>query len=45
MGTLDLVVDGLADVVEEAAHLGGHDVGPELGRDDRGEGARLGTIP
>ena len=38
---LDLVVDGLADVVQQAAHLGDLDVGPDLGRDDRGEMARL----
>ena len=38
-GTLDLVVDGLADVVEQAAHLGDLDVGAELGRDDGRPGA------
>ena len=31
----DLVVDRLADVVEETAHLGDLDVGPDLGGDDR----------
>ena len=30
---LDLVVDRLADVVEETAHLGDLDVGPDLGGD------------
>ena len=37
---LDLVVDGLADVVEQAAELGGLDVGAQLGGDDAGEVAR-----
>ena len=36
---LDLVVDGLADVVQQAAHLGDLDVGADLGRDDRRPGA------
>jgi hypothetical protein len=39
--SFDLVVDGLADVVEQAAHLGGLDVGAELGGDDRGQPAGL----
>ena len=34
---LDLVVDRLADVVQQAAHLGDLDVGADLGRDDRRE--------
>ena len=38
---LDLVVDGLADVVQQAAHLGDLDVGADLGRDDRREVAGL----
>ena len=38
---LDLVVDGLADVVEQAAHLRDLDVGADLGGDDRGERAGL----
>ena len=42
--TLDLVVDGLADVVEQAAHLGDLDVGADLGRDDRREAARLDDV-
>ena len=41
---LDLVVDRLADVVEQAAHLGDLDVGPDLGRDDRREAARLDDV-
>ena len=41
MRALDLVVDGLADVVEQAAGLGDLDVGADLGRDDRREAARL----
>ena len=39
--SFDLVVDGLADVMEEAAHLGGLDVGAELGGNDRGQPAGL----
>ena len=35
--TLDLVVDGLADVVEQAARLRDLDVGADLGGDDRGQ--------
>ncbi len=42
--SLDLVVDRLADVVEQAAHLGDLDVGADLGRDDRGEMARLDDV-
>ena len=38
---LDLVVDRLADVVEQAARLRDLDVGADLGRDDRREPARL----
>ena len=34
---LDLVVDRLADVVQQAAGPGDLDVGPELGRDHGGE--------
>ena len=34
---LDLVVDGLADVVEQAARLRDLDVRADLRRDDRGE--------
>ena len=41
---LDLVVDGLADVVEQAAHLGDLDVGSDLGRDDRRQAARLDDV-
>ena len=41
---LDLVVDGLADVVEQAAHLGDLDVGADLGGDDRGEMAGLDDV-
>ena len=41
---LDLVVDGLADVVEQAAHLGDLDVGADLGGDDRGQVARLDDV-
>ena len=41
---LDLVVDRLADVVQQAAHLGDLDVGADLGRDDRGEVARLDRV-
>ena len=41
VGPLDLVVDGLADVVEQAAHLGDLDVRAQLGGDDRGEAAGL----
>ena len=41
---LDLVVDGLADVVEQAAHLGDLDVGADLGRDDRGQVAGLDDV-
>ena len=41
MRALDLVVDGLADVVEEAAAAGDFDVGAELVRDHRGEVRRL----
>ena len=41
---LDLVVDRLADVVEQAAHLGDLDVGADLGRDDRREAARLDDV-
>ena len=37
MRTLDLVVDGLAHVVEQAAELGHLDVGTELRGDDAGE--------
>src|SRR4029453_13960568 len=40
----DLVVDGLADVVKEAAHLGGRDVFADLCRDDRGEVTRLDDV-
>jgi hypothetical protein len=35
------VVHGLADIVEEAAHLGDLDVRPDLCGDDRGEVAGL----
>ena len=42
--TLDLVVDGLADVVQQPAHLGDLDVGADLGRDDRREVARLDDV-
>ena len=41
---LDLVVDRLADVVQQAAHLGDLDVGPDLGGDDRREVARLDDV-
>ena len=41
---LDLVVDRLADVVEEAAHLGDLDVGADLGGDDRGQVAGLDDV-
>ena len=41
---LDLVVDGLADVVEQAAHLGDLDVGADLGGDDRGQVAGLDDV-
>ena len=41
VGPLGLVVDRLADVVEEAAGLRCLDVGAELRRDDRREAARL----
>src|SRR3954454_9531792 len=41
---LDFVVDGLADVVEQAADLGSLDVGAQLGRDDRGDVARLDRV-
>ncbi len=41
---LDLVVDRLADVVEQAAHLGDLDVRADLGRDDRGQMARLDDV-
>src|SRR6266849_2067781 len=37
MRTLDLVVDGLADVVEQARHLGDANVGADLGRHHGGE--------
>ena len=37
MRPFDLVVDGLADVVEQAAELGDLHVGAELGGDDAGE--------
>src|SRR5439155_9881350 len=42
--TLHLVVDGLADVVEQPAHLRDLDVGTDLGRDDRREPARLDDV-
>ena len=42
--TLDFVVDGLADVVEEAAHLGDHDVPAQLRGDDRRKGTRLDRV-
>ena len=42
--TLDLVVDGLADVVQQAAHLGDLDVGPDLGGDDRRQVAGLDDV-
>ena len=41
---LDLVVDRLADVVQQAADLGGLDVGAELRRHDRREVARLDAV-
>ena len=41
---LGLVVDRLADVVEEAARLRRLDVGAELGRDDGREAARLDNV-
>ena len=41
VGALDLVVHRLADVVQQAAHLGDLDVRADLGRDDRGQSARL----
>ena len=41
---LDLVVDRLADVVEQAAHLGDLDVGADLGGDDRGQAAGLDDV-
>ena len=41
MRAFDLVVDRLADVVQQAAHLGDLDVGADLGGDDRREVARL----
>ena len=42
--TLDLVIDRLADVVEQAAGLGDLDVGPDLGGDHRGQAARLDDV-
>ena len=42
--TLDLVVDRLAHVVEEAAGLRGQHVSPELRGDDRGEAAGLDDV-
>ena len=42
--TLDLVVDRLADVVEQPADLGGLDVRAELGGHDRGDEARLHAV-
>ena len=42
--TLDLVVDGLADVVQQAAHLGDLDVGADLGGDDRRQVAGLDDV-
>ena len=41
---LDLMVDRLADVVEQAADLGGLDVGAQLRGDDRREVARLDAV-
>ena len=41
---LDLVVDGLADVVQQAAHLGDLDVRADLGGDDRRQVARLDDV-
>jgi hypothetical protein len=41
---LDLVVDRLADVVEQAAHLRDLDVGADLGGDDRGEAPGLDRV-
>jgi hypothetical protein len=41
---LDLVVDRLADVVEQPAHLRDLDVAPDLGRDDGREMARLDDV-
>ena len=40
----DLVVDRLADVVQQTAHLGDLDIGADLGCDDRGEMARLDDV-
>src|SRR6187397_1965949 len=42
--SLHLVIDGLADVVEQAADLGRLDVGAELRRDDRCHVARLDAV-
>ncbi len=41
---LDLVVDRLADVVEEPAHLRGHHVRSDFGRDGRGDGGCLDRV-
>ena len=41
VGPLHLVVDGLADVVQQAAHLGDLHVRADLGRDDGGQARRL----
>ena len=41
VGTLGLVIDSLAHVVEQPAHLGRLDVATEFGGDDRGQPARL----
>ena len=38
------MVDGLADVVEQAAHLGDLDVRADLGGDDRGQVAGLDDV-
>ena len=44
VGPLGLVVDALADVVQQAAELGRLDVGAELRGDDRGEVGRLHAV-